>query len=80
MQKQVQGLFSLTEIFENNIFRIPDYQRGYSWKEEHFNDLWEDIERLDGEKIHYTGMITVQKLNNDEDNIKTWKKEKLLSP
>ena len=27
-------------------YRVPLYQRTYSWKEEHRNKLWEDIVRL----------------------------------
>lgn len=75
MQKNVQGLYSLTEIFENKIFRIPDYQRGYSWKEEHVKALWDDLLHLSDNKIHYTGMISVQKPNRK--SIESWRNEEL---
>ncbi|HMG15316.1 MAG TPA: DUF262 domain-containing protein [Saprospiraceae bacterium] len=61
MSNGISKLYSLEEIFDKRIFRIPDYQRGYSWKDEHINALWEDLENLENGKIHYTGMITVQK-------------------
>lgn len=27
------GLLSVSDIFINKLFRIPDYQRGYAWGE-----------------------------------------------
>lgn len=32
-------LLSLSEIFNNKIFRIPDFQRGYSWEERQLEDF-----------------------------------------
>ena len=58
-------LENLTEIFNNKIFRIPDYQRGYSWGESQLEDLWLDLGILEEGKNHYTGMLSVKK----EDNI-----------
>lgn len=53
-------LENLTEIFKNKIFRIPDYQRGYSWQKPQLEDLWQDIEILEEDKAHYTGMLSVK--------------------
>ena len=36
-------LQSLTEIFNEKIFRIPDFQRGYSWENNQLEDFWEDL-------------------------------------
>ncbi len=52
---------SIQEIFENNIFRIPDYQRGFSWKEGHLDDFWQDIINLRNDSFHYTGTLTMEK-------------------
>ena len=52
-------LQSLSEIFNNKIFRIPDFQRGYSWEERQLDDFWEDIQNLNPNKIHYIGLLTV---------------------
>ena len=52
-------LQSLNSIFNDQFFRIPDYQRGYSWGTKQLNDLWRDINNLDDEKIHYTGLLSV---------------------
>lgn len=37
-------LQSLSMIFQNKLFRIPDYQRGYAWQEFQLIDFWEDLE------------------------------------
>lgn len=58
------NLQTISEIFNDNLFRIPDYQRGYSWIEKNLKDFWGDIRNLDSHRIHYTGMITVE-LKND---------------
>ncbi len=36
------GLQSLSTLFHKKLFRIPDYQRGYAWKQEQLADFWED--------------------------------------
>ena len=50
----------LTEIFNEKIFRIPDFQRGYSWQEAQLEDFWEDLVNLKEDKIHYTGLLTIE--------------------
>ena len=67
-------LQSLSEIFNNRIFRIPDFQRGYSWEERQLDDFWEDIQNLHPNKIHYIGLLTVEPINNsDIQNVEKWK-------
>ncbi|MFT7292878.1 MAG: hypothetical protein ACI87Q_000724 [Pseudohongiellaceae bacterium] len=53
-------LNSLSDIFERRLLRIPDYQRGYAWKTHQIEDFWEDILQLEADKIHYTGVITLE--------------------
>lgn len=66
-------LRSLTEIFNENFFRIPDFQRGYSWGIEQLEDFWEDILNLKGDKIHYTGLLTVEPISRSTiHNIEKW--------
>lgn len=60
----------LDEIFKQGkrVFRIPDYQRGYSWERQQRTDLLADIEYLiesDYKYRHYTGTI-VASLNAKE--------------
>ena len=66
-------LLSLSEIFNNKIFRIPDFQRGYSWEERQLDDFWEDIQNLNPNKVHYIGLLTVEPVKNSEIiNIEKW--------
>jgi len=55
------NLETLSELFNDKVFRIPDYQRGYAWGKNQINDFWSDLNNLDNDRIHYTGMITVEK-------------------
>lgn len=57
-------LKSLTEIFNNQFYRIPDYQRGYAWQKIQLIDFWEDIINLSDAKHHYTGMLTLKQIND----------------
>lgn len=53
-------LLTVSKIFNECLFRIPDYQRGYSWEETHLSDFWSDIEQLVEGKSHYTGVLTLE--------------------
>ena len=50
---------TLAQIFNNSFFRVPDYQRGYAWEETQLEDFWKDINWLQPEQQHYTGMLTL---------------------
>lgn len=69
-------LKSIKEIFDKRLFRIPDYQRGYAWEEKQLEDFWDDIENLKDDQIHYTGMLTLEKIKNIEDG--KWDKDRWL--
>lgn len=57
---------TLSALFSNKFFRIPDYQRGYAWGEIRLTDLWEDIEDIKDDRgtyrPHFTGTISLQKI------------------
>lgn len=53
-------LQSLNNIFKERILRIPDYQRGYAWVTHHLEDFWEDLFQLEPDRVHYTGVITLE--------------------
>ncbi|WP_342304943.1 DUF262 domain-containing HNH endonuclease family protein [Methanolobus sp. ZRKC5] len=59
-------LQSLTEIFNERIFRIPDFQRGYSWQEPQLEDFWDDLVNLKEGRIHYTGLLTVEEVKKED--------------
>ena len=62
-------LLTLDDLFTKRLFRIPDYQRGYAWTSKELNEFWEDIVNIpdkrysNNETCHYTGMITVTKVD-----------------
>ena len=57
---------SLSDIIGNGkVYKVPSYQRDYSWKQDHWEDLWADILTvINGSSIHYMGSIVLQ--NNGE--------------
>jgi uncharacterized protein with ParB-like and HNH nuclease domain len=61
-------LQSLSQIFQNRIFRIPDYQRGYAWQGQQLRDFWEDIVNLQSDRYHYTGLLSLRELNQEESS------------
>jgi uncharacterized protein with ParB-like and HNH nuclease domain len=63
-------LSSLSVLFQNRLFRIPDYQRGYAWKHEQLADFWEDLLNLQDDRYHYTGLLSLKAINRD--SVKTW--------
>lgn len=59
------GLKTIAGIFEENIFRIPDYQRGYSWTKKQLDEFWEDLENLSDNQTHYTGVLTLERVEKE---------------
>lgn len=49
-------------IGNGKIYRVPPFQRDYSWKEENWEDLWQDIQTLyeNPDSSHYMGAIVLQ--------------------
>lgn len=70
MDTQLQ---SLSKIFTERLFRIPDYQRGYAWEEKQLRDFWNDINQLESGKSHYTGVLTLEAV--PEDIYKKWESD-----
>ena len=52
--------------FLNRLYRIPNYQREYSWEDDELDDFWNDLKITVKEKdeIHFFGQIVV---HQDED-------------
>lgn len=53
---------TIAGLFRHSIYRIPDYQRGYSWQEEQLRDFWIDLINLDNDRKHYTGVLTLKEV------------------
>ena len=49
-------------ISNGKIYRVPPFQRDYSWTEENWEDLWQDIAILHAnlDASHYMGAIVLQ--------------------
>ncbi len=54
-------LVNLQNLFTSRIFTIPNYQRGYAWKEQQLRDLVDDLEELPDGRDHFTGMVVLQR-------------------
>ena len=74
----MNDLLSLTDLFNRSIFRIPDYQRGYSWEELQLEEFWSDILNLLPNRDHYTGMISLKKLDGEYTSDEKWNDERWL--
>ncbi|MEX0611485.1 MAG: DUF262 domain-containing HNH endonuclease family protein [Pirellulales bacterium] len=54
-------LQSLTKIFNNRLFRVPDYQRGFAWEERQLKDFWSDLKLVGADRNHYCGQLTLER-------------------
>jgi hypothetical protein len=63
-------LLTLSKIFTERLFRIPDYQRGYAWTSKQLQDFWNDISQLDDSHNHYTGVLTLEAV--PDASIESW--------
>lgn len=66
-------LQSLSDLFQNKLFRIPDYQRGYAWKQSQLVDFWDDVINLQEDRYHYTGLLSLKAVPKSET--KKWEKD-----
>lgn len=56
-----------TIIGNNKKFQVPKFQRDYSWTNEQWDDLWQDIETMVAEnEDHYMGYLVLQTSNDKE--------------
>ncbi len=55
----MNNTFTLQELFNNRIFRVPDFQRGYAWEKQQVGEFLEDLEILSSARHHYTGTIVL---------------------
>lgn len=61
-------LESFSDLFQNKLFRIPDYQRGYAWKKNQLVDFWDDVMHLQEGRYHYTGLLSLKAVPKAETN------------
>lgn len=59
---------SISEIFSSDkIYRIPNFQRPYSWKDDQIDQLWDDLYSAyeDNQNMYFLGSIVV--VDNEEE-------------
>lgn len=59
------NLITIGELFKSKIFRIPDYQRGFSWSEKELDALWKDLKDITGATMHFTGIISLEPIDEN---------------
>lgn len=59
---------NLNETLGNGkIYRVPQFQRDYSWDKDNWEDLWNDIElAIENKTAHYMGSVVLQSTNSKE--------------
>ena len=58
-------------IGNNRKFIVPIFQRDYSWNEEQWDDLWQDIKEMIEEKgDHYMGYLVLQSIKDNGTSFK----------
>ena len=63
---------NIKTLFTDSLFQVPDYQRPYSWEDEHVEQLWDDIydSYINEDKNYFLGsVITVEQENGNRENI-----------
>jgi hypothetical protein len=54
-------------VGNGRVYKVPPYQRDYSWDEEQWEDLWNDLQDLRGrDERHYMGAIVVEPQSDRE--------------
>jgi Protein of unknown function DUF262/Protein of unknown function (DUF1524) len=62
---------TLSDLLANRLFRIPQYQRSYSWERKHRDDMFDDIRLLRDQPDRRHFMATVVGLNRERRTIVT---------
>ena len=66
---------SLQALFNNRIFRVPDYQRGYAWEEQQVGEFLDDLALLDSfagitpAQLSSTNRLTPKRLTITREHI-----------
>ena len=55
----MNNTLSLQDLFNNRVFRVPDYQRGYAWEEQQVGEFLDDLSLLTSSRRHYTGTVVL---------------------
>ncbi|WP_324683132.1 DUF262 domain-containing protein [Bibersteinia trehalosi] len=57
-------------ISDRSVFKIPKYQRDYSWGNDEWSELWEDIKiSIQEDSSHYMGYLVLQSVERNIFNV-----------
>ena len=56
---------NIPELLSSTYYKIPNYQRGYSWEEKQWLEFLEDIQQHPNGRLQYLGVFTLQKRDGD---------------
>lgn len=76
----MDDLKNLNSLFNQCLFRVPDYQRGYSWGMQQLDEFWDDLMGMLPGQDHYTGMISLKPVSvkTISDSKDKWNNEQWL--
>ena len=63
-------LLLIPEVFENHFFKVPDYQRSFSWGDKQIKDFLADLDHLcvdDSPLRHFTGTLVLSRPDAESD-------------
>lgn len=65
--------FTLDTLLQKRLFRIPNYQRAYSWETKQRKDLFDDVQKLkkfksyNNDRHHFMATVVCLKTNKKEE-------------
>ena len=65
----MDNVISLDDLFHKRLFRVPDYQRGYSWEQRQVREFLEDLELLTPGHYHYTGTVVLHESHPEDQRM-----------
>lgn len=67
-------MWALYQLFEKKIYKVPVYQRPYSWNSDHVDTLLDDIfdayNSKDSEEGYYTGNLILHDSNEKANGVR----------
>ena len=65
----MDNVVSLDDLFHKRLFRVPDYQRGYSWEQQQVREFLEDLELFTAGRYHYTGTVVLHESRPEDQRM-----------
>ena len=65
----MENVISLDDLFHKRLFRVPDYQRGYSWDPRQVQEFLEDLDLLGAGHYHYMGTVVIHQYDQPSDGM-----------